>query len=607
MSVIIDCATLYQCRSRNNMSQTYTSNDFNDIMDSLVLFMRNQDQFKDMNFDGSAIRELLRVLAYNAQQQAFQNNFVYNELQLDTAQLRQNVTSIASRLGYVASSKTAARLKTNITVKPADVGNAPSSLVLSRDSQFYATKDGQTYIFSPDQAYTAILAGGVYSFTNVTLLQGLWAINGFMVTTQYSAESYVIPNSDVDITTLEIAVRSSESSGTQEMYERFKTAYDLAANSKLFFLRENRDGLYEFKFGDNKFAKRLDYGNVVTARYLVTKGIDGNNISNLSPVSSIGGFYDIKIEQIDVRSYGGDDKENIESIRSLAPITFAASGNAVTAGDYVGLTKKLFPEASDSICWGGEDNTPPRYGYVFLSVIPKNSEFLSDNQKQELANILKQYNVGSITPVVVDPTYTYINVDTTVKYKPSALSISTSALQTKIDDYLRVFSTDKMEKFGGALEMSRLSEFIDSVDSAIKGNYTQVSYEKRFNPILNVASSYILDFNHKIKQGTVEVFSFTVADVDATGYTFSIYDDSGILKLKRSNGINTVEINDNIGTVDYVNGLVRIDGFKPNSLTNLYITVRASCLPSDDQSMIGVRNSILKINNIQTTLVAINK
>jgi hypothetical protein len=266
------------------MSQTYSSNDFNDILDSLVLFMRNQDEFKDMNFDGSAIRELLRVLAYNAQQQAFQNNFVYNELQLDTAQLRQNVTSIASRLGYTPSSKTAARIKVNLVVRPANPAGAPASLVLNRDSQFYATKDGQTYVFSPDQAYNSILAGNAYSFSNVTLLQGIWTINGFMVTTQYGAESYVVPNGDVDTNTLEIAVRASESSGTQEIYNQFKTAYDLGATSKLFFLRENRDGLFEFKFGDNKFAQRLAFGNVITARYLVTKGAEGNNLSNLSPL-----------------------------------------------------------------------------------------------------------------------------------------------------------------------------------------------------------------------------------------------------------------------------------------------------------------------------------
>jgi hypothetical protein len=592
------------------MSQTYTSNDFNDIMDSLVLFMRNQDEFRDMNFDGSAIRELLRVLAFNAQQQAFQNNFVYNELQLDTAQLRQNVASIASRLGYTPSSKTAAKMKVNLTVTPADPDTAPASLVLDRNTQFYATKDGQTYIFSADDAYSTALAGGKYLFTNVTLLQGIWAINGFMVQTQYGTESYVIPNGDVDTSTLEIAVRVAETSATQDTYTQYQTAYDLGPEAQLFFLRENRDGLYEFKFGDNKFSKRLDYGNVITARYLVTSGSAGNSITGLSPVASIGGFYDITIDQVDTRSYGGADQESIDSIRSLAPIAFAASGNAVTPGDYVGLAKRLFAETSDAICWGGEDNIPPRYGYVFLSVIPKNSDVLTDEQKEALVAILKKYNVGSVTPVIVDPVYTYVNVNSTVKYRTSALTISTDALKAKVGDYCRAFSKDKMEKFGGSLEMSNLGDFINSIDTAITGNNTQVSYEKRFVPTLNVSGSYVLPFSHKLEPGTVNITGFKVADTDSSGYIYSMYDEDGVLKLKKTHatvvGLTKILYSD-VGRVDYDTGLVTVSNFKPNLLTDVYITVSASCSLADDQSLVGVKNSILKFNTINVTPLAVKK
>jgi hypothetical protein len=588
------------------MSQTYSSNDFNDIMDSLVLFMRNQDEFKDMNFDGSAIRELLRVLSFNAQQQAFQNNFVFNELQLDTAQLRKNVASIASRLGYLPSSMTAAKIHVNLSVTPVDLDAAPASLVLDRNAQFYATRDGQTYIFSPDQAYTGTMVGGKFVFNNVTLLQGIWNINGYLVEDAYGFPSYVIPNEDVDISTLEVAVRASESSGTQELYTQFKTAYDLADFAKLFFVRENRDGLYEFKFGDNKFAKRLDLNNVITARYLVTRGSEGNNLSNLSPVSSIGGYYDIELTALDERSYGGADQEDIESIRTLAPVTFAASGNAVTPGDYVALSKKLYSGVvQDAICWGGEENTPPRFGYVFLSVIPKSSEVLTDPQKIELTTILKKYNVGSVTPIIVNPTHTYINVETTVKYKVGSLSITTVDLQNKIESYLRAFSKNKMERFSGHLEMSEFSEYIDRIDPSIQGNYTQVSYERRFVPTLNTASSYAIPFSHSLKAGTIQITGFKVADGDGTGYTYSMYDDAGVLKLQKSNGIATVQMNSNMGTVDYENGIVRVDNFKPSVLVGDYLKVTASA--ENDQSLIAVRNSILKINNIVSHLQAVIK
>jgi hypothetical protein len=590
------------------MSQTYTSNDFNDIMNSLVLFMRNQDEFRDMNFDGSAITELLRVLSFNAQQQAFQNNFVYNELQLDSAQLRQNVTSIASRLGYTPSSATAAKLKVNITVTPSDPTIAPASLVLNGNNQFYSTKDGQTYIFSPDQTYSATLAGGVYLFTGVTLLQGIWTINGFLVQTQYGTESYVIPNGGVDVSTLQVTVRTSETSGDQVTYNQFKTAYDLGPTSNLFFIRENRDSLYEFKFGDGKFANRLNYGNVITARYLVTQGSAGNNIAGLSPVASIGGFYDISIAQVDTRSYGGADQEDIESIRTLAPISFATSGNAVTPGDYVGLAKKLFAETSDAIAWGGEDNVPPKYGYVYLSVIPKNSDILSSDQKASLVSILKQYNVGSVTPIIVDPVYTYINVNTTVKYRANALTISTDALKAKVVNYCQTYSANKMAIFGGVLDMSNLSDFINTIDASISGNYTLVTYEKRFLPNLNVESSYTIPFSHKISPNTINITGFTVADANSSGYTYNLYDDgNGNLKLQKTNLAGTVQMSGTFGTVDYTNGIVNIDSFQPNTLTDFYVTVACSCNPTDDQSMIGVKNSILKFNQINVTPVAVLK
>lgn len=589
------------------MTTTYVSNDFNDILDSLTLFMKNQDEFKDMNFDGSGIKQLLRVLAYNSQQQAYQNNFVFNELQLDSAQLRPNLTSIASRLGYMPASMKAAKINVDINVVPSDVGTAPVSLLLSRDTQFYATKDGQTFILSPDMEYTANISGGSYAFKGVTLLQGIWVINGYLVQSQYGNDSYVIPNNGVDTSTLEVSVRASETSSTPTIYNQFTTAYDLGAGANLYFLRENRDGLYEFKFGDNQFATKLDYGNVVTIRYLVTKGDIGNNLTDIKPASSIGGNYNITLTNNDNRTYGGADQEDIESIRTLAPLAFAASGNAVTSGDYVALTKQLFSEAYDVIAWGGEDNIPARYGYVFVSVIPKSSESLSVDQKNSLADILKQYNVGSVTPLIVDPVYTYVNLNTTVKYRPSSLIISTTALQNKVSDYCRLYSRDKMERFGGILEMSNLSEFINNIDASIKGNISLVSYEKRFSPNLNSYQSYDVYFNHKISPGTVNITGFKISDVDQSGWYYSIVDVDGNLVLKKTkNGIDKVMV-PNIGTVNYDVGTISLVSFRPSELTDLYVTVQCSLNSLEDQSITSNRNSIIKFNNINVGLAAVNK
>ena len=585
---------------------TFINNDFTDIMASLKLFMSNQDEFKDMNFDGSAITELLRVLSFNAQQQSYQNNFTFNELMLDSAQLRQNVASIGSMLGYMPSSPLAARMAVNVVVTPPDPSIAPTSLLLSRDSQFYASKDAQTYNLSPMTDYTAPLVGGVYTFTNVVLLQGIWALNAYTVQTQYGNDTYTIPNANVDTSTLEVNVRTSASTGDQVLYNQFQTAYDLGPTSQLYFVRETQNGLYGFKFGDGKFAKKLNYGNVITIRYLVTQGDQGNNLLNVSPSTSIGGFYNIAVTQIDTRSYGGAPEEDIESIRTLAPIAFAASGNAVTTGDYVGLTKRLFPEAGDVISWGGEVNNPPKNGYAFIAVKPKNSETLSDSQKATLVSILQKYNVGSITPVIVDPTYTYVNLTTTVKYKPSFLNITTTAFEQKIEDYCGIFSQQNMEKFSGSLDMSILSEFVNAIDPAVSGNSTQASYEKRFVPNLNTSGSYALTFEHPVSPSTIYIDGFTISDINSTGYTYYLSDDgNGVLNMFKTNGSVITPLGTKLGTVNYTTGDISINNFRPNAiLSNGYVRIIAQSLTAD-QSIVALKNDILKVNNVAVNLVPV--
>ena len=60
--------------------------DFDDIRSNLKTYMRSQSQFKDYDFEGSALSSLLDVLAYNTHYNAYYLNMVANEMFLDTAQ-----------------------------------------------------------------------------------------------------------------------------------------------------------------------------------------------------------------------------------------------------------------------------------------------------------------------------------------------------------------------------------------------------------------------------------------------------------------------------------------------------------------------------------------
>jgi hypothetical protein len=198
-------------------------------------------------------------------------------------------------------------------------------------------------------------------------------------------------------------------------------------------------------------------------------------------------------------------------------------------------------------------------------------------------------------------------VDTKIKYKPTALNIPAGALEIKVQDYCNIFSKEKLEKFGGSLDMFELSSFINNIDASIRSNSTNVSYVKRFVPTLNVYGSYIFDFAHSIQEGSVKVTNFKIADTNSSGYTYSIVDEAGVLSVIKTNGSETIKLIDSVGRVDYDNGIVSIDSFKPNQLTDIYAKVSCSSKLLDDQSMVGVRNSILKIDHVQVTLQTVNK
>jgi len=82
---------------------------FDEVKDNLKVFMRNQSEFKDYDFEGSGLSALLDVLAYNTHYLGFNANMLANEMFLDSSQLRSSVVSHAKTLGYTTRSSTAAK------------------------------------------------------------------------------------------------------------------------------------------------------------------------------------------------------------------------------------------------------------------------------------------------------------------------------------------------------------------------------------------------------------------------------------------------------------------------------------------------------------------
>jgi len=582
---------------------TPASYDFDDLMQSLKVFMQSQTEFKDYNFEGSGIRELMRLLAYDAQQRALQNQFAFSELNLDSAQLRQNVVTHAANLGYFSRGNTAASVPADIVVTPKDNPDEGTQLILRKDVRFFANRDGGAVFFSPDKEYVTTLVDGVYTFSNVRLVQGTWNFTSFLSSADDAVEAFVISDRNIDVDTMLVQVRENETTSAYTIFNKFKTAYDLGSTQTTYFVKENRDGLFEIEFGDGKVARKLSFGNVIIVEYLSTLGAVGNGIGILTPANGIGNYFDIQVDLKGEKSFGGSDFEDINTIKKAAPTSYAAQGNAVTAGDYAAIVKEIMPSAKSIIAWGGENNKPLKIGYTFVSVVLENGGVLSGPQKTSLKNDLEKYNVGPIDVIVVDPEYVYLVVDTTIGYNPRETALAEVPFTSKVTDFIKRFSKSKLEAFDAYFNKSKLIEFINRIDRSIKGNKTTVQYEKRFLPAINFVGTYSFDFDRSLMSGTLLIENFIVTDTDSTNFVYFINDVNGILKLQKRNTEtdNVVFIKD-IGQIDYENGRVDIVGFTPITILNGYVRLRVR--PQGDESLQVFGKDIPTIETVNVKLEA---
>lgn len=585
------------------------SYDFDDQVQALTNFLKTTDEFKDYNYDGAAIKELVRLLSYNAQMSAYRANFMFNEMDLRTADLRENVASIASIYGYTTASKTAATMLLDIIVIPDNPLTAKTSITLSTDNGFVANKDGTLYTFYPTADIIANYdaTNNYYLFTSVPVRQGKWQYNSFVIQSKNGVESFEIPNANIDTSTLTVSLYQNPSSTSFQVWDRVTSGYDLGSTSQNYFLKENRLGKYEVEFGDGVLLAKPDFGAVVVCKYLITDGPDANDISSAAPAGPIDGYFNVNVVTSDGgTSYGGADVEDIESIRQAAPLVYQSLGNAVTDIDYQALVKKLYSNAGDVIAYGGELAEPPKYGYTYVAVKPVTGTTLTDAQKTELYNILKKVNVGSITPIIIDPDYIYINVSLAYSFNKKKTILTQQAINAKFFNALTSYSSDKLEKFKRNFSYSDLVAFVRSIDSSIIDFNINTKYEKQFVPILNTNGIYQFNFYHEIIPGSVVVSNFRVADTDYVGYTYTLVDDAnGNINLQKVGTNGTVLIAKNIGVVDYTKGVVNLSNFNPNSVIDGYVSVTVSPAQTN-QSLSGIRDNILAFGRIDVSSEVVN-
>jgi hypothetical protein len=584
-------------------TKNLTELDFDGIRNNLKLYLQSQEEFSDYDFEASGLTVLLDLLAYNTHYNAFLAHMTANEAFLDSAIKRNSVASIAKTMGYTARSARAARATINLEIVP-DVSYNSSSLTLSRNTIFSTTIQGKTYSFFPKQDYTTTLTtvSGVekFVFTGVEIIEGLRVVNSEIVEAGGLQGPVLMANPKVDTTTVRCRVQESLTNTNLVTYTFSDNILDATASSKIFYIEEALNGFYQVTFGDGVLGSSLAVGNIVRLDYIATNASEANGATTFTYPTNFTGSNESTTLTVTSPSAGGAEQETVDSIRFNAPRFNATKNRAVTANDYKSLILSSNPNVKSVAVWGGEDNDPPMYGKVFVSLQPNAGLVITQDDKDTiLRDFIEPRQPISIRTEFVDPEFTYIGMTVGVNYDSKVTLLSSGQIQTAVNDTINAYFNNTLNTLDANFYYSKLTSEIIKTSTSIVSANLELRIQKRFTPTIGREMLYPLYFNNKLQPGTITsnyfnaiintaTYNVYITDVANANVVAPLYNGSGTIVIK---SVATNEIlNSNAGTINYDTGVVTLNSLNVSSIAGSVTNIRVSAQPHESAKDIKTEN-----------------
>lgn len=600
----------------------YTNLDFDQIKTEIKDYLRANSDFTDFDFEGSNFSVLIDTLAYNTYITAFNANLAVNESFIESATLRENVVSLARNIGYVPRSRRSSRAKITFSVK--FFGSSPT-VTLKAGLVCVGRESNSAYIFSiPEDLTTtspldtpfggSLTGDRTATFEDITIYQGSFVKKTFNVD-QSLDQRFILPNAFIDTETLVTKIKAPGDTTDGVEYALIDNILNINGDSEIYFIQEVQDEKYELLFGDGILGKKLETGTQIDSTYIVTDGIESNGVSlfafsgvlkdstnfDISPTAAI------NITTTDKAS-GGAEIEDLRSVKYFAPRLYSSQYRAVTARDYEGLVKFIYPAADSVSVTGGEELNPPRFGEVIISIKPKDDFFVSDFNKEFITNRLKQYSLAGIKSSIIDLELLYIELDTFVYYNSSKV-FDVDLLKTQVSDNIEAFSSgSELNNFGGRFKYSKLLQKIDNTNTAITSNITKVRIRRDLKVSLNKSAQYELCFGnefHVESDRNIKSTGFRILDVPDTLYlsdTPNADQKTGVISfIKIDSNNNVVTVVQDAGIVDYIKGEIIL--FTTNIISTDIIggLIEVQAFP-ESNDVIGLKNIYLALSAEKSTI-----
>ena len=578
------------------MPYTQVANlDFEDIKAQLKDYLRSQSDFTDYDFEGSALSTLIDTLAYNTYYTAFNTNMVVNELFIDSATLRDNVVAIAKQLGYRPKSATSPTAYISFTATYQNA-TTDTELLLKKGTGFIASYDNIIYQYVVVDDAKAQVSNGVATFTDVPLKEGTLLTNTFTVNTALKSQRFILDNSNIDTNTIRVKVFPTGGSFS-EIYQVADNIIGIDGTSKVFFLDEIEDERYEILLGDGVLGKKIENGSRVEVSYITTAGPESNGVKTfvfsgvLENPNGVTPNVSVSITSTTAAA-GGEEIETTQKIKYTAPKAYGTQDRAVTAQDYEAIVRRVYPATSDIIIFGGEDQDPPQYGKVFISLKPKDANYLTSLSKNEIVTELEKYTVASVEPVLIDPSILFVELTSKIYYDRSKTDETPAQIRDKVITSLQSYlDTSDTEKFNGKFRYSKAVGVIDDADKVINSNLTSVTMRKDFYPQLNSTFYYEICFQNAFDKDCDDPILSTTGFRVTEYPNFDVYleDRDGKIVLYRLDSVTgeKVVLDSEVGDIDYVKGELKMYALTiiKGSFFDNRISVRVKPLSNDIKAL----------------------
>jgi hypothetical protein len=487
----------------------FTALDYSTIQTELIEYIRTAQSnagVLDEFLDGDAAKIMIDLFSYLGDLLAFRIDTQANETYLSTAQRRQSLINILEQVGQTVQNQTTASVQ--LSAVPQVVSTTDIEIP-ARFSFETTGLDGNDVTFeimndATDYFNPVIIPAGVNNF-NVRAFSGEYRSFNTISTGEPSF-TFTLPDFPVvDDSILASVTPVGESFLTDEIIESSRVEQvELLVNPSteiIYRIKYDEDGKATLIFATEDFGKIPPNGYTVHVDYRVNAGANTNVATNSIltdlTLTNLGGeSITLTLSNPDGAATGGEEAEELDTIRLKTPGLVRSNDNLVTIQDYEAVVADIagvqdvfaVDRYTDQNVYQSKFAVPKNS--VFMWILPSTGGEISPDLRQVISQELEARRLAAIENFVFNPIYNDWSLTANVKLLSTANTAETRATieQALLDTFGKEVSQFKNQLF--------LSQIISLIQSQQGVDYVELTsptqnLQAEENEVLRLVASNI--------------------------------------------------------------------------------------------------------------------